>query len=488
MEELIKTDLSEAEVISLLTELSSDPDYLELKRIFLTKSFSEILSVDRRELSHSSFLRWLFSMRESHGLEGYPILQFMKLLTYRDRLQNVKRHTFKFSRTDDIMVPIINEDVRFESANVFLEKTAKTATAKGRIDILITGKVWIAKESKPRNFEITIENKVYSEEHDSQTETYFNDRIKGKKGKDICLFVFLTPLSKNELDSLRKPTCYHEYIQINYQDILEYILEPSLQKGVDARTRFIIEEYIHSLGVPALNDDNYKRNRVMATSKHVKNLLTAFWNKNRTLLLAVLDTLSQTSDDPDVKDNLATTINSYYAYERREKDKTHYRVDGKEIKRKSDLVKTIIIRVLNNGITFEEVSKEYSNTLNHLTKLYESNKDSTRVFEEIKNTLKEKMTCPTPEELWPVYKALNMIKNGKQLVYSNQKYQEWWSGLNLSKEVYGSPVRIGEGEYRIYNQWGYDSIDYFIYMVFANLDNWGLSNLRFEVLRNDDVS
>lgn len=488
MSEQTMTGLSDAQAITMLTELSSDPNYLELKRIYLTKSFPEILSVDRRELSHSSFLRWLFCMKESHGLNSYPMLQFLKLLVYRDGLQNIKRHKSRCASTDSITVPIINEDIRIESAEVALERSAKTATAKGRIDILISGKVWIAKESRPRDYEITIENKVYSEEHDSQTETYFKDRIKDKRGKDICLFVFLTPLSQNELDSLKGPTCFKEYIQINYQDILDYVLEPSLQKGVDARTRFIIEEYIRSLGVPALNDDNYKRNRVMATSSHVQNLLSAFWNKNRTLLLAVLDTLAQKSKDPDVQENLATTINSLYANERRERDKTHYLINGKEIKGKgkSALVSALIQCILKKGISPEDISESYKRAIESLNNL----NNSIKVFNEIKNTLDSdnvKMTCPTPEEMWPVYKALNMINNGKQLVYSEDKYQEWRKTLNNSKEVHGKPVKIAEKEYRIYNQWGYDSIDYFVYTFYKNRSIWNLDDLNITVLRDEGV-
>ena len=490
MSEQIKTDLSEAQVISLLTELSSDPNYMELKRIYLTKSFPEILSVDRRELSHSSFLRWLFSMKESHGLDSFPMLQFMKLLVYRDNLQNLKRHKSRCASTERIMVPIINDDIRFESANVILEKSAKTATAKGRIDIFVSGKVWISNEAKPREYEITIENKVYSEEHDSQTETYFTDRIKDKKGKDICLFVFLTPLSQNELDSLQGPSCFKEYIQINYQDILDYVLEPSLQKGVDTRTRFIIEEYIHSLGVPALNDDNYKRNKVMATSTHVQNLLSAFWYKNRTLLLAVLDTLAQKSKDPDVQADLATTINSLYADERREreKDKTHYLINGKEIKRKGKnaLVSTLIPYILEKGVSPDEISQSYTSEIEKLTNY----NDTYKVYNEIKHSLDShgvNMTCPTPEELWPVYKAFNMIKNGKHLVYSEEKYQEWWRSLKNTKEVYGKPIRVGEKEYRIYNQWGYDSIDYFVYTFYINRNKWGLEDLNITVVRDEDA-
>ena len=80
-----------------------------------------------------------------------------------------------------------------------------------------------------------------------------------------------------------------------------------------------------------------------------------------------------------------------------------------------------------------------------------------------------------------------MINNGKQLVYSEDKYQEWRKTLNNSKEVHGKPVRIAEKEYRIYNQWGYDSIDYFVYTFYKNRSIWDLDNLNITVVRDDGV-
>ena len=87
--------MSEKEIVALLTDFHNDTSYAELKRFYLTKSFPEILSIDRREMSHSAFLAWLFDKEESHELGDFPIKQLMKILVQRDLLRNRKRHKNK---------------------------------------------------------------------------------------------------------------------------------------------------------------------------------------------------------------------------------------------------------------------------------------------------------------------------------------------------------------------------------------------------------
>ena len=67
-EEQKKDELTEDQIIDLIEAFYHDPDFEELKRLYLTKSFPEILAVDRREEIHSAFLAWLLDMKESHGL------------------------------------------------------------------------------------------------------------------------------------------------------------------------------------------------------------------------------------------------------------------------------------------------------------------------------------------------------------------------------------------------------------------------------------
>lgn len=463
------TQLTESEVITLLSQFYLDPDYKDLKRIYLTKSFPEILSIDRREMSHSAFLAWLLNKDESHDLGCFPILQFMKILVQRDLLQGIERHQQKTTKTTDIASAVANENLRFDNLKVFLERCIKTKTENGRIDIVLDGNISTSMGKK--ELHIIIENKVYSGEHGKQTVTYFVSKKPEFKNNSIWLFVYLTPLPQKELDSLKEPQCScKEFIQINYQDILNQILEPALERDIPQRIKFIIEEYIHSLGLPALSmetkENNYNPNTIMATTKRTTEMLKAFWEKNETLLMAALQTLVETSDDADIREKLNPAINALAVGQRRNKDKTHYTFNGEEANGKYALLKIVIPAIVNNGISPDEISKDYCKTIQDL-----QTKSKTEVFDELKKILDEaRMTCPSAEELFDAKKLKT-----DHLVLSEKEYKEWWRSQGKAKEIYGKVDGGGEA-IRIFNLWSYDTIDYFVYAFYKNRDKWKMDD------------
>lgn len=481
-------NLDESQVCSMIAGFYQDSAFAELKRLYLTKSFPEILSVDRREMSHSAFLSWLLDKNESHGLEGFPFLHFLKVLVTRDLLQGRNRHNYIHqTSTEDLAVSVINEDLVITEMSVGVERHAKTKDEQGRIDILIDGKLILEKNKDPRGIHIVIENKVYSSEHNKQTTTYFKSKEQEIKDheQDFYLFVYLTPLHNRDLDLLSKPECdCKEFIQINYQDILNTILEPALNQDIPSRSKFIIEEYIQSLALPALSDNNYNPNTVMATSDNTKKMLYSFWRKNEPLLMAVLNSLLQETDDQSVKEALEPAVSALATNSRREKDKTHYLVNGKRTEgkgQKSALVSTVVCFLLKKGILPENISDAYKSVITYLKGI----SDPESIFEEIKSKLEEydvEMTCPTPGELWPVSRIYNtFVKGTQKLVFTNEEYTEWWNGQNKKKEVYGSEL----SGVRISNQWGYDSIDYFIYTVYMNIDKWKVEDLCITVIKHE---
>ena len=44
-----------------IIKFKNDPDFQKLENFYYSKSFSEILGVSRREISHSGFLAWLLN-------------------------------------------------------------------------------------------------------------------------------------------------------------------------------------------------------------------------------------------------------------------------------------------------------------------------------------------------------------------------------------------------------------------------------------------
>lgn len=468
-------ELSEKEIVTQLSEFYNDNSYAELRRIYMTKSFPEILSIDRREMSHSAFLAWLFNNEEAHGLGNFPIKQLLKILVLRDLQQNRKRHDKQYRRqtsTEKIASAILNENIQVREMKISLERQVNTGKQRGRLDILIDGEVNIFNVSgKPdnRKIHIIIENKIYSKEHNCQTQHYFNSKIKEFKKKDICLFVYLTTLTKNEVDSLSEPQCHSkEFIQINYQDLLDNILEPALEQPISSRSKFIIEEYIHCLSLPALsiNNSNYNPSTIMATSKKITNMLNDFWNKHETFLTAVLNTLVNTTDDQDVKEKLKPALEAITVNKRRKKDKTHYEFAKKSANGKYALIYAVISEVLNRKkITLIDFSSNYKEAFNELKG--KSKEEVYKMMENCLNNHDTEMTCPSYEELVEPNK---IIDSPYQIVYNEKDYNDWWKKQDKTKEVY----KKESDDLYIFNQWGYDSIDYFIYAYYKNQERWGM--------------
>ena len=63
-----------------IIKFKNDVGSQHLDKYYSTKSYSEILGVSRKELSHSHFLAWLLNNQESHNLSSYPIKKFLEIL------------------------------------------------------------------------------------------------------------------------------------------------------------------------------------------------------------------------------------------------------------------------------------------------------------------------------------------------------------------------------------------------------------------------
>lgn len=486
-EEKKKDELSEDQIIDLIADFYQDPDFEELKRLYLTKSFPEILAVDRREEIHSAFLAWLLDMKESHGLGDFPIKQLLKILVRRDRKQRLTRHgvngSFKNingnvvkTSTGDIDVEIINEDFTITEMSVKREVPVNG----GRIDILIDMEAIFSKKGK-KNIYIVIENKVYSDEHNEQTQTYFYHFKKTPDNKDIILFVYLTPLSKSDLDNLIQPECKcKEYIQTNYQDLLDYILEPAVKKDISMRNRFVIEEYIHSLSLPAINIDNdeynINLNTILAMTNKTTDLLKSFWEKNEPLLKAALSSLVETTYDVDIKKELNDALN---ALEQR-KDNTKYKFGVMEANGKMDLVRKVVIAILEKGIDPKELSETYKKALEGLKENGKFVKDKT--FEKLneKDEFKNKMTCQSKDKF--------CNPNNNDLVLSEAEYDDWLIKNEGKKVIYSEVEVTVNGKKKkcyVLNQWGYGNIDYFVYAYYKVFKQM-LDNKEIEVIKPNE--
>lgn len=286
------------EIIKFKNDLISQ----QLDTHYNTKTYSEILGVSRRELSHSSFLAWLFNNSESHNLASFPILKFLEILVISSNSEQSKENKELFDS-------IITGDISIHSLDVQTEKSIRSV---GRIDIYIEAELSYA--NKQQKLRIIIENKVSTSEHSDQTTKYHNYFEGLDDGSWKSLYVYLTPLSGIKLSELSEPECScKEYIQTNYQNLVDYLLEPILNKDISTKTKHIIQEYLLALSQPSQDNesDEYQQGLIMAIGNEERELLTKFWNQNQKLIMSAMYAISSDPEqDKDTRDSVGATLAS----------------------------------------------------------------------------------------------------------------------------------------------------------------------------------
>ena len=298
-------DLDNIKIEELRREIrkfNNDENVSKLENYYNSKSLPEIIGASRKELAHSSFIAWILNNTESHMLGGFPLKKLLELLVIysKDR---------QLTNNKELYDSIIISD--FELDNIYIE-TERSIKNIGRLDIYIEAKIkYLDKEKKLR---LIVENKVGTKEHSDQTTKYFNYYESIKEDNDVNLFVFLTPISSLELMDLQLPECScKDYIQINYQSVVDFILEPALNKNITDKTKFIIKEYLQSLSQPTFDkdDEHYKQGLIMALGSDERSLLNKFWDKNQKLILATLYAISSDPEqEKDTRENANQALNN----------------------------------------------------------------------------------------------------------------------------------------------------------------------------------
>jgi hypothetical protein len=108
--------------------------------------------------------------------------------------------------------------------------------------------------------------------------------------------VFLSPISAIEFEKEREPRCgSKEFIGLNYQILLDEVLEPCIARCDDSRVHSIMTDYVRALSKPSLlfaSNDN-KGEMIMAISSMERNLLNDFWSTNEEIMKALIYARSQ---------------------------------------------------------------------------------------------------------------------------------------------------------------------------------------------------
>ena len=305
-------------------------------------SILDIYGIARSETHHSKFLAWLFNPNESHNTGELALRKLLNVAVRRGIEQNNQSKDFlsvkktvltsaSLSSTSTSNVQVLTES--------YVEAQGKKG-AKGRIDILVSN---LALGGKLIN--IIIENKIYSNEHDEQTTTYFEGiNKKFPKPKNINIFLYLTPKSNWEMPKEDGPSCTcKDFIEINYQDILTEVLTSILEEPISSATKIAIEDYIHCITSPSIHSKNYNS---MATDKETNEMLKKFWDANEELILAAINAFAN-SGETKYKgvDKVQKAITEFVD----NKDYTQYSINGQGTYSKNALVKEIVTRIIKKG-------------------------------------------------------------------------------------------------------------------------------------------
>ena len=406
------------------------------------EALMKILGVSRNEIIHSHFLAWLFT-NEATG--EYAIKQLVTIL--RSEAGDIFPENFKL---------FFDAATRLESIYAKLEdpieitkgKQGHNATAcsyYGFADLVLDVRLSINKRVY-----IIIENKIDSTEHPvgskkkaeskksyQQTDVYAEYYI-NNYGKENCLFGYLTLTGADEPSS-------QSFIHVTYQELLDQILVPLLERVSDTNVLFRLKDYI--LCLESIDQEK----GVMAVGPNLAEAAVDFWQRNKNHLKGdkkwennVKELLKQpffilthilaanlradiNSDEEDIK-ALNNKLNS--------KDYTHYQINGEGNYSKNALVYEVVRRYVENNpnIILEDLQVVFSSNTNGLR----GKKVVVSKFEYMSKKYKDQNQDPdiTADKHW----KLLSIKDGQDLtLYSKVQNehvsvyvcQTGWDGQNL---------------------------------------------------------
>ena len=381
-------NLTEQDIKDLIIKFNLDESINDLKRYYSTPTTWEIINQSRKETRHTQFLAWFFGNKDFNAdPNAGPIKKLIVLLLKWANMQ--ENAAFDEELENSIYsqsLSILSYDVSAESP-IFIEPYKE-----GYIDILVK---CVAKvNNKVKNINIAIENKIGAPEttkcfikNDTrqskpnktilyQTEAYYQ-YITEKYKDDINLFVFLKPTDCNLEDVERAECKCDKYIQINYQEILDNIIQPvSDQKDISVENMYRLKDYIKTLGKPAETDDDTNKNIIiMAMEQKERELLTTFFKNNEDLIRAAINALG----DEELSKSMAKL-------ERKSRSKNTYNINGKGCYSMYEVLEKFVeFRLADTSVSVQDIDKEIAKFI-HSERVNVSDTQGRLVFQEGKKS------------------------------------------------------------------------------------------------------
>lgn len=237
--------------------LKENKNMVNFENYYMEYNMFSQINFFRYEDLHTNILCSLFDSDNAYKLGTYPLKKLIELLINKDNN--------KAQLTIDELESIGNE-------KIFLQKVVDNNRLDIKIDFNINNS----------NYSIILENKVFSEEHNSQCQRYYDYFITNNSNdKTNYIFVYLS-LEKNPEFS-----CKDKYICINYQELITCVIEPCIEKCVNPSSKIInLETYLLSFSkLYEYLDSRY----IIPISNKGKNLTINLYNEYNNLLIKSLE-------------------------------------------------------------------------------------------------------------------------------------------------------------------------------------------------------
>ena len=262
-----------------IVDMYNDKTYQELKDYYGKTTIFNVLGIERNENRHSAFLRWLFDNRSSHGLRDEPMKKLLRLYA----LHMPKKEY------PDLNIMLMAGNYELEISEIVTEKPVKKSKGDdGRIDIWARLTILDKEEDNTVSLVLIIENKIYSNEGDNQTQEYHDYFVKTKYADG--------------------PNC-GSFKHITYPELLKDVILPLSSMDMPKDALQIITDYVRNLSKPS--NEGGKGYSVIATSDEEAEKLKKIYSDFKELYYSALiaGNMEQIIKTIGNKDNIASLAN-----------------------------------------------------------------------------------------------------------------------------------------------------------------------------------
>lgn len=253
-----------------ILRLKNSKEWIEFDR-YCNTGFLEQIDFFRYEDMHTNFLASLLKENNVFGLGTKPLKLFIELLKVKDK--NHLENKLKQDLLSNYSVSNVHVIPQFYIKDV------------GRIDLLIKFNIG------NNNYNIILENKLFSgESSKDQTKRYkeYLDKVDIDINNDdnknaTKIYVFLSLDNNPKTNPISAEDEYKdEYIRIDYQELISYVLEPCSYLEANSLASISVEEYLK--GFTYLCEFGY-----MPITSTLRKLSVTIYNNYCDILMNILN-------------------------------------------------------------------------------------------------------------------------------------------------------------------------------------------------------